>query len=175
LEEITMKRLAVIAAIGSMLAMLTGVLTASPALARGPKWAPVTAKPFTLPALFCGFKIRVTFPVNREYGKTLTAADGATLVTGSLTAVYTNLSTGKTITENLSGPGRLIRQPGSLIMAVKGRSGLFLSPADAQRFGLPTVGVTAGAQTITLALPSGGITSLTLHGHVVVNVCTALG
>jgi hypothetical protein len=133
----------------------------------------VTAKPFTLPALFCGFQIRVTFPVNKEYGKTLTAADGTTLVTGSLTAAYTNLSTGKTITENLSGPGRLIRQPGSLTMAVKGRSGLFLTPADAQRFGLPTVAVTAG-QTVTLARPSGGITSLTLHGHVLVNVCTAL-
>jgi hypothetical protein len=88
-----MRRLAVTAALGTVLAMLTGALTASPALAgRGPKWAPVTAQPFTLPALFCGFQIRVAFPVNTEYGKTLTAADGTTLVTGSLTAVYTNLS-----------------------------------------------------------------------------------
>jgi hypothetical protein len=171
-----MRRLtAALAALGTILAICAAALTASPALARGPKWAPVAAQPFTLPALFCGFKIRITFPVNREYGKTLTAADGTTLVTGSLTAAYTNLSTGKTITENLSGPGRIIRQPGSLTMAVKGRSGLFLTPADAQRFGLPTVGVTAGAQTITLALPSGGISSLTLHGHVLVNVCTTLG
>jgi hypothetical protein len=170
-----MRRLAVIAALGTVLAMLTGVLAASPALAgRGPKWAPTPAKPFTLPAAFCGFKVRVTFPVDKEYGKALTAADGTTLITGSLTATYTNLSTGKAITEKLNGPGRVIRRPGSLTTAVKGRSGLFLPPADAHRFGLPTVAVTAGAQTMTLALPSGAPTSLTLHGHVLVDVCAAL-
>jgi hypothetical protein len=170
-----MRRIAVIAALGTVLAMLTGALAASPALAgRGPKWTPVTAKPFTLPAGSCGFKIRITLPVNKEYGKALTAADGTRLVTGALRVTYTNLSTGKAITENLSGPGKVTQQPGSLTNAVKGRSGLFLSPADAQRFGLPTVAVTAGAQTVTLALPSGAVTSVTLHGRVLVNVCTAL-
>ena len=171
-----MRRLAVIAALGTLLATLTGVLSASPALAgRGPKWAPVAAKPFTLPAGFCGFKIRLTFPVNKEYGKTLTGADGTTLITGALTVTYTNLSTGKAITENLSGPGKVTQQPNSLTQAVKGRSGLFLTPADAHRFGLPAAAVTAGAQTVTLALPSGALTSLTLRGHVLVNVCSALG
>ena len=116
----------------------------------------------------------VTFPVDKEYGKALTAADGTTLITGSLTATYTNLSTGKAITEKLNGPGKITRRPGSLTTAVKGRSGLFLSPADARRFALPTVAVTAGAQTVTLALPSGAVTSLTLHGHVLVDVCAAL-
>ena len=154
---------------------LTGGLAASPALAgRGPKWEPRPVTPFTLPAAFCGFKVRVTFPVDKEYGKALTAADGTTLITGSLTATYTNLSTGKAITEKLNGPGKITRRPGSLTVAVKGRSGLFLSPADARRFALPTVAVTAGAQTVTLALPSGALTSLTLHGHVLVNVCAAL-
>jgi hypothetical protein len=54
------------------------VVTASPALAgRGPKWQPPgSAPPFTLPASFCGFKLRVAVPVNKEFTKVLKAADG---------------------------------------------------------------------------------------------------
>jgi hypothetical protein len=55
----------------------------------------------------------------------------------------------------------------------KGHSGTFLSPADAKRFGLPTVGVLAGATTTSIAA-SGSITSVTLKGHVLVDVCAAL-
>jgi hypothetical protein len=38
----------------------------------------------TLPAVYCGFKIRLTFPTDKEYGKLLKAADGSmiTLFTG---------------------------------------------------------------------------------------------
>jgi hypothetical protein len=43
--------------------------------------------------------------------------------------------------------------------STKGRTGNFLSPADAKRFGLPTVSVTAGALTGSVA-PDGSITSL---------------
>jgi hypothetical protein len=132
----------------------------------------VTAQPVTLPALFCGFNIRITFPANKEYGKALTAADGTTLITGSLTAAYTNLSTGKTITKPVRA-----RQahPATRLFDHGGQGPLWAAPcpADAQRFGLPTVAVTAGAQTTALALPSGAVTSLTLHGYVLVNVCTA--
>src|SRR5215469_287500 len=73
-----MRRLGVIVALGAMLGIFAGVLTASPALAgRGHKWQTGPAKPFTLPASFCGFKIRVTTVVNKEYTKILKTADGS--------------------------------------------------------------------------------------------------
>jgi hypothetical protein len=167
----------VIVALGALLGMFGGVVTASSAVAgRGPKWQFQPAAPFTLPADFCGFPIGVSFPVNREYGKVLKSSDGSvtTLITGSLTASYMNLQTGKAITENISGPGRLIAHPdGSLTVVGKGHEGPILAPADAKRFGLPPLSVTAGALTISLA-PDETITSVSLQGHVLVDVCAAL-
>jgi hypothetical protein len=172
-----MRRLGVIVALGAMLGMLGGLVTASPALAgRGPKWEFQVLKPFTLPALFCGFKIRVTLPAAKEYEKVLKASDGSmtTLVTGSLKVTFTNPGTGKGITENVSGPGKITTHPdGSITLYGKGLNGIFLAPADQKRFGLPGVSVTAGARTESVAA-NGVITSLSLKGHVLVNVCAAL-
>ena len=172
-----MRRLGVIMALGALLGLLAGVVTATPALAgRRHGWELVQAKPFTVPASVGGFKIGVTFPVAKEYAKLLKASDGSviTLVTGSLRATYTNLSTGKAITENVSGPGKIIAHAdGSATITAKGHNENFLTAAQAQRFGLPPVSVTAGALTTTLAA-DGTETSVTLKGHVLVNVCAAL-
>jgi len=174
------RRLGVIVALGALLGLLGGVMTASPALAgRGPKWQPPTpgGPPFTLPALYCGFKVRVAFPVNHEYTKVLHHADGSTtfLFTGAGTASFTNLQTGTTITEKTNGPGKAtIGADGSITEVHTGRSGFILSPADAQRFGLPTVFVEAGKLAFSVAAPPRVITSLSLHGHVLVDVCAAL-
>jgi hypothetical protein len=96
-------------ALGALLGMLGGLVTASPVFAgRGPKWQPPgPSTPFTLPALFCGFKVRVAFPVNNEFTKILKTADGSTtfLFTGFAATSFTNLQTGKTITENTPGAG----------------------------------------------------------------------
>jgi len=94
------------------------------------------------------------------------------LRTGSFRHSYTNLSTGKAITENASAKFTA-HADGSVTVTSRGRSPSFLSPADAQRFGLPTVGVLAGRQTFSLD-SSGAITSLSLRGHVAVDVCAAL-
>jgi len=173
-----MRRIAVIVAFGALLGLFGGVATASPALAgRGPKWQPPGGPPYTLPASFCGFKLRVAFPVNKEYTKVLKNADGSTtfLFTGAVTASYTNLQTGKTITVPENGPGKAtIHADGSITEVHTGRNGPFiLSPADATRFGLPTVSVDAGKLAFSVAA-NGAITSLSLHGHVLVNVCAAL-
>jgi hypothetical protein len=172
-----MKRLSVIVALGAMLGMIGGLLTAAPALAgRGPKWEFLEIRPFTLPALFCGFKIRVTPLAAREYQKVLKASDGSmtTLSTGSFKVTFTNPGTGKAIIENVSGPGKAINHPdGSVTLYGKGHSGIFLAPADQKRFGLPGVSVTAGARTESFAA-NGTITSLSLKGHVLVDVCAAL-
>jgi hypothetical protein len=104
-----MRRLGVIVALGALLGMFAGVLTASPALAgRGPKWQFAPTGPFTLPAEFCGFKVRVAFPVNKVYFKVLKASDGSMigLSTGAYKVTYTNLSTRKAITETCQGRGK---------------------------------------------------------------------
>jgi hypothetical protein len=179
-KEIAMRRLGVILALGALLGVLGGLMTASPVLAgRGPKWQPPGPGNFTLPALFCGFKVRVAFPVNKEYTKVLKTADGSTtfLFTGAIETSFTNLQTGKTITENTPGPGKAtIHSDGSITEVHTGRNGPFiLAPADAKRFGLPTVSVTAGKLAFSVSAPPRVITSLSLHGHVLVDVCAALG
>ncbi len=172
-----MRRLGVIVALGALLGLSAGVVTATPALAgRGHGWELVQAKPFTVPKFFCGFKIRVTFPVNKEYTKLFKASDGSmiTLVSGSLRFTFTNLSTGKAVTENVSGPGKIITHTdGSATFASKGRNAEFFTPAQAKRFGLPMVSVTAGALTGTVTA-DGRETSVTLKGHILVDVCAAL-
>jgi hypothetical protein len=173
---IAMRRLGVIAALGALLVMLGGVVTVSPALARGPQWQLVPAEPFTILASHCGFDIGVTFPTNKEFVKVLKTSDGSMtfLITGLLSMSYTNLSTGKTITKSLSGPGTLtVASDGSAVIAAKGVNSIVLTPADAERFGLPAVSVTAGALTESFAL-DGSITSVSLRGHVLVDVCAAL-
>jgi hypothetical protein len=176
LEEIIMRRLAVIAMLGTVLAMLAGAMTASPAFARGHKWQVVPVQPFTLGPGFCGFGVKVTPVVSKEFSKILKASDGSmtTLTTGAATASFTNLQTGKTITENISGPAKITTPgDGSATVAAKGRNLFVLVPADATRFGLPTVMVSAGALTSSF-VPDGSLASLSLHGHVLMDVCAAL-
>jgi hypothetical protein len=174
-----MRRFGVIVALGAMLGMFGEVLTASPALAgRGHKWQLLQASPFTIDPSFCGFAVGVTFPsLNKEYIKLLKAPDGSQILldTGALKVTFTNLSTGKAIAENVSGPAKItIHADGSITLAGKGHGGpVLLTPADAQRFGLPAVSVVAGALTQTIAA-DGTITSLSLNGHVLVDVCAAL-
>jgi hypothetical protein len=175
----TLRRFGVLVALGAMLSMLAGVLTASPALAgRGPKWQPPgPIPPFTLPASFCGFKLRVAFPVNHEYTKVLRHADGSKtfLFTGAATVSYTNLQTGKSITVPENGPGEAtIYADGSITEVHTGRNGPFiLTPAHAKQFGLPTVSVTAGRLAFSVNA-AGSTTSVSLHGRVLVDVCAAL-
>src|SRR5262249_11798589 len=152
-------------------------MTAGPALAgRGPRWEFVPAEPFTLPADFCGFEIGISWPVLNEYTKILKAADGSMifLTTGVDKVAATNLSTGKSGTSNISGPAKVMPFPdGSVTFEGTGLQGLVLSPADAERFGMPTVGVTAGARTESIDA-DGNVTSFSLQGHVVLDTCAAL-
>ena len=180
LEGIAMKRrLGVIVALAALLGVLGGTATASPALAdrRGDGWSIGPAEPFTVPALYCGFEFLVTTVVNEEFTKILKTADGSMtfLFTGAITTSLTNLQTGKTITEKMNGPGKFFGNPdGSFTEVHTGLNGLFfLTPANAQRFGLPAVSVTAGALRFSVD-PDGNLTSLSLDGHVLVDVCAAL-
>jgi hypothetical protein len=171
-----MRRLGLALALGAMLGICAGVVTAAPAFARGPQWQLVDVAPFTVPASSCGFEVGVAFPVNESYVKALKASDGSTtfLETGKFEVSYTNLQTGKTITENESGPGTTtVFADGSITLTAEGHTGIFLTPADAHRFGLPVLSVTAGRIQQSIAA-DGTITSLTLNGHVLTDVCAAL-
>jgi len=174
-----MRRFGVIVALGALLGMFAGGLTASPALAgRGHKWELVQASPFTIDPSFCGFAVGVTFPsLNREYFKLLKASDGSEigLLTGAIKVTFTNLSTGKAIAANVSGPAKFFNHAdGSATAVQRGHTGpVILTPADAQRFGLPIVSVTAGPLTTSMAA-DGTVTSMSLNGHVLVDVCAAL-
>jgi hypothetical protein len=173
-----MRRVAVIVALGALLGLFGGVVTASPALARGPKWTFLDfGKHFTEPAVLCGFKIRGTQLVDKAYIKTLNTTDGSTtfLITGSARIALTNPANGKTITQNVSGPVKLIVDAhGSSILRAKGIGPFGLGPADQKRFGLPGLFIFAGALTASTAPDGITTTSLTLHGHTVVDVCAAL-
>jgi hypothetical protein len=165
-----------IVTLGTLLGMFGGLLTASPALGagRGPQWVALgPAEPITVPAQYCGFAIEETFPVDNEFGKAL--EDGMTfLLTGRLTMVSTNLSTGKSVSSNISGPGTFTFFPdGSVTIVSRGVSGLLLFPADAPRFGMPPVAVVAGTQTSTFDA-DGNLTSYSLQGNVVTDICAAL-
>src|SRR5215471_9264199 len=132
---VAVRRVGVIVALSALLGMLAGTATASPALAdrRGDGWSIGSAEPFTVPALYCGFKFRVTTVVNEEFTKLLKTADGSMtfLFTGAVTVSLTNLQTGKTITVPENGPGKFFGHPdGSITEVHTGRNGPFiLSPA----------------------------------------------
>jgi hypothetical protein len=165
-------------ALSALLAMSGGVMTSSPALARGrgDGWQFVSIpRHFSLPAEFCGFKIRGTLLVDKAFVKALKSADGSiTLLTGAVKFTFTNAANGKSVAVNATGPTKIITNPdNSATVLGKGHQLLSLAPSDQARFGLPGLFVSAGALTGTLA-PDGTITSLTLDGHVLVNVCAAL-
>ena len=171
-----MRRLGLIAVLGALLGMVGGLTTASPALARGPNWQVFPAPPVTLPATSCGFDVGAAAVADKEFVTILQNPDGSTtcLVTGTLTASFTNLETGKTVIEDGSGPAKITVNPdGSYIELRKGPKIAILTPAEAARFGLPTVSVTAGALTESLA-PDGTVTSASLQGQVLVDICAAL-
>jgi hypothetical protein len=172
-----MRRLTALTALAAILAICTAALTASPALAgRGAQWHLLPFRPFAFDTRYCGFRVGVTAPVHQEYAKILKAADGSmtTLITGSVTATFTNQRTGKAVTENLSGPGKVTTAPdGFVTVTERGHNGLFFLPADAHRFGLPTLAVTTGPVTETIA-PPGIVTSLSRRGHILVDICATL-
>jgi hypothetical protein len=175
---IAMRRVGLIVALGALLGLLAGAATASPALAgRGPRWQFVPPAPtFNLKAEFCGFKIQVTQVADKEFSKELKTADGsmAFLTTGVSESSFTNPANGKTITAKATGNFTFIVFPdGSITALEKGIGANALAPADAARFGLP--GVFVAARNLTVSLDVNGlITSLSLHGHVLVDVCAAL-
>jgi hypothetical protein len=174
---VVMRRVGVIVTLGALLGMFGGLVTASPALAagRGDGWQFVPIpRHFTESA--CGTEIQGTQLVDRVFVKALKTANGSMifLFTGAAKIAFTNPGNGKSITVNTSGPLKEIAFPdGSATFLGKGHQPVNLGPADAARFGLPAFFVSAGALTGTVDA-NGNLTSLSLQGHVLVDLCAAL-
>jgi hypothetical protein len=119
----------------------------------------------------------VDFPVNNAFQKVLTSPPGATilLLNGSVRISFTNVDTGKTITENMTGSGKAIVNPdNSLSIRQEGHLGVItLEAADAKRFGLPPLAVIGGVLFEEVA-PDFTYTSVSMQGRILVDVCAAL-
>jgi hypothetical protein len=173
-----MRRFGVIVALGALLSMIGGAATATPALAgggRGDGWVYQDFGPgFT--TTNCGFPINATQDVDKVFAKVLKTADGSTifLFTGAAKITFANPANGKSVSVNTSGPATFtVNADNSGSFRATGREPTDLAPADAARFGLPAVFASAGPVTGTFDA-NGNLTSLSVQGHILVNICAAL-
>jgi hypothetical protein len=101
------------------------VLTAASVAAADPPDRTYAPAP-TFTGEFCpGIQVQITFPVNQEYS--ITFSNGAVITTGRLVAQVKNLSTGKSVVVNASGPG-LLAEDGRFTL--RGETLVFLTPGQ---------------------------------------------
>jgi hypothetical protein len=109
------------------------------------------------------------------FEKGVKAPDGATavLINGVADFTFTNPANGKTITTRDSGSVVRTTYPDGSFTAVQhGNAFTGLPAATAAQFGLPAVFVSAG--TLTLSIDANGNFSISLKGHVPVDIYAAL-
>ena len=159
-----------------VLAIVIGAVIAAarPASARNdPKHFPVEFDPTWIGRSVCGFRIRVSFPVNRVFAKAATLEDGTEVwhVTGSLVAEFTSRHT--TIKQNASGPADFVFAPnGAYTFDGRGLSIVWLTRRQQAETGMPGIGVYSG-RTVVRFSPNGRAKVVRQEGHVV-SLCDAL-
>jgi hypothetical protein len=135
--------------------------------ARGkPTRSPLLAGPFEVPAgLVCSFGVFGEVIVNNQVVKTFPPepnGDIVQLATGAFVTRLTNTSTGKSVTVNISGPGRFTIHPdGSATVVESGRWSNFF-------FDVENAGTKAFISTGRLVLsfaPDGSVTLVSQSGH----------
>jgi len=163
-----------IVALGALLGMLGGAATASPALARGPKWTFNPPETFTMDGV-CAFPVDVTQTgLDKSFTKGIRAADGSTamLTNGVRDFTFTNPANGKTITTRDSGSTVATFYPDGSLTAVQHGAAYVGIVGGAPGSGLPALFESAGK--LTLSIDASGNLSLSLQGHVLVDICAAL-
>jgi len=137
---------------GVLLGLLLGLLVAQTALADRPSRDAAPPPPGTVIALTsgeCPFPVDLLVLTNKEY--TLTFASGAQIVTGQLSIRATNVTSGRSVDLNVSGP--LFTSVGGSTLVLSGSSLLFL-PAGATGANSPGVlWLTRGPVLIDLSGP----------------------
>jgi len=161
-----MKRFAVILVFGLV------ALAPAPAGAEQPVREGLPAAPFTLDASICGFAVDLTFPTNNEFSTTF--SNGKQIITGALFATLTNEQNHKSLTINISGPGKIVTDAnGNTSLTLSGRSLIFFTPGQV---GAGTPGVlilTSGPVTI-VSDRAGNIVSFDRTSASVQDMCRAL-
>lgn len=169
--------------VGGLLVMLGGcsdTAPTAPALEANPRISaigkptrsPLPAGPFEAPAgLFCSFGVLSEPVVNNQVVKTFPPepnGDIVQLATGAFVARLTNTSTGKSITVNISGPGRFTIHPdGSIILEASGR--WFFAVIENAPF---SAFISSGRAVLSIA-QDGTVTLVSQSGHVE-DVCALL-
>jgi hypothetical protein len=147
----------------TMLAAVVAVVlaAASTAAADPPIRTFVPAGPFT--GEFCpGADVQITFPINQEYA--IAFSSGAIITTGRLVAEVTNLSTGKSVVVNASGPGTL-GADGSFTL--RGETLVFLTPGTIAPGSPATTYILSGVLQFA---PDGTVTQI---GHIT-DICSQI-
>ena len=143
------------------------------AAANPPTKEPLPAAPFTVTGK-CDFDVLIEPLTNKEVLTTFFDKEGNErffLITGSLKERLTNLSTGKSVDLNISGPLQLIPQPdGSQIVITLGAALYIFEPGVAPN--LPLLALIHG-RTVAEFDAAGNFTLLSVRGHVE-DVCAAL-
>jgi hypothetical protein len=141
--------------------------------ARGkPTRSPLPAGPFEAPAgLFCSFGVLSEPVVNNQVLKTFPPEPNGDIVqiaTGAFVARLTNTSTGKSITVNISGPGRFTIHPdGSVTLEASGR--WFFAAIENAPF---SAFISSGHAVLSIG-SDGTVTLVSQSGHVE-DVCALL-
>jgi len=147
--------------------VLGTVASASPGNGNDAVRVPIGNTPFDIGPQVCGFPIHVGVVADNEYIIHDTVlADGTEIlqVAGKLVTSWTNEDTGKTIIENVSGPGTDTFFPdGSFIGDLHGNNAIDFYPDDQASTGEPGLVFFSGHAVLTFG-PVGPAQSFTLSG-----------
>lgn len=157
-------------------AATTAVLVpAGAASARGGGWY-LTSPPAQLTGACGATAVHLTFPVNREYERDTTLADGTVMqeFTGYLGAHFV-ADTGAVADQNISGPGTVYVHPnGDVRFLSRGHFNYMVSEQQAAQLGVPQIFTTTGGPIDFTQHADGTMTPVTIPHHVI-NVCALLG
>jgi hypothetical protein len=150
-------------------AVVASLVVAPVASADKPLREGLPAEPFTLDASICGFPVDVGIVANKEFITTFSS--GKQIITGKLVVELSG--NGKTITEQISGPGFITTdQSGTTTLTLSGTSLVFFFPGDLGP-GIPgQLLLTRGP--VTLVFPESGTPSFDRTSASVVDLCAVL-
>jgi len=149
--------------------LMTGLLATAPARAQSQRpqtlagGDPVLLK---APDYCVGFDVLITYPTFNQYIIQESESNGVVTyhITGHATALVTNVSTGKSIKLNISGPGKVTFNTDGSFSAVAAGPNLLWTESSKVPPGVPTISYTTGSvefavdttgQTISYQLAGG--------------------
>jgi hypothetical protein len=171
-RRVTLPSVGVAVVIAALMLLAPGVAAAN----NDPHRMFLPAGPFVIPDAVCGFPVHVEVDVNKEYGRESQTPDGSSVlkVTGSFVETFTNLTNGKSITLNASGPLTVTSPVGTTLGIVEAHGLTVVYVTNGAEFGLPNLFLTSGKFGFTTDFSSDTIVSVQRHPHVKLDICAAL-